>query len=141
MESTDRRLAAEYRCRGWLRWRGHVEVPRVGDGELGGDAIGEPGFGWDRAELNFAGHDGQDVSGDAGVEGELAGGGRHDLAGEELPDGLEQFARGRPSVRGRGWVRGTCDAWTAGSGLRRGIRLEQEQQVPFLLADPAPDRG
>src|SRR5262249_19789112 len=82
-----------------------------------------------------------DVGGDPGVEGELAGGGRHDLAGEELPDRLEQSARGGPSVRGRGRLPGAGDVWTAGGGLRRGIGLEQEQQVPFLLADPAPDRG
>ena len=75
------------------------------------------------------------------MEGELAGGGRHDLAGEELPDRLEQFARGGPSVRGRDRLPGARDAWTAGGGLRRGTGLEQEQQVPFLLADPAPDRG
>jgi hypothetical protein len=75
------------------------------------------------------------------VKGELAGGGRHDLAGEELPDGLEQFARGGPSVRGRAWLPSARHTWTAGGGLRRGDGLEQEQQVPFLLADPAPDRG
>jgi hypothetical protein len=75
------------------------------------------------------------------VKGELASGGRHDLAGEEFPDRLEQFARGRPSVWGRDWLPGARDAWTAGGGLRRGIGLEQEQQIPFLLADPPPDRG
>src|SRR5215469_14955468 len=138
---TDRRPVIGHWWRGWLRRWGYVEVLRVGDGELGGDIIGEPRFGWDRAELEFAGHDGQDVGGDAGVEGELAGGGRHDLAGEELPDGLEQLARGGPSMRGRGWLRGGRDARTAGCGPRRGLRLEQQQQVPFLLADPAPDRG
>lgn len=39
------------------RMRGRVEVPRVGDGELGGDMVGEHSLGRDRAEFEFPGHD------------------------------------------------------------------------------------
>jgi hypothetical protein len=82
--------------------------------------VRERGLWRDRAQFKLSGHDAQCVSGDTSVEGELAGAGRHDLAGEELPDGLKQFARRGPSVRSRGRVRGASDARAAACAAASG---------------------
>src|SRR6266852_1056853 len=72
--------------------RSGLEVPGVGDGEPGGDVAREAaGIGL-RAELELSGDDRQDVCRDPGVERELAGGGWHDLIGEESGDRIQELA-------------------------------------------------
>jgi hypothetical protein len=117
-----------------------LEIPGVGDGKLRGDAVGEPGFPRDRAELTLAGDDAQDIGGNPGMKGELPRGRGHDLVGEVFPHGIKQLARRGAPVRRRSRPRDARGPRPASGGLGRGSRREQQQQqVPLLLANPAPD--
>ena len=75
------------------------------------------------------------------MERQLAAGARHDVVGQVAADRVQQFAGGGPAVRGGGRLRLAGRAGPPGRGRRGGVRVQQQEQVPLLLAHPAADRG